>query len=142
MDVGQTGSEPPPEIALRQVWVDRHGVMEYWSIGWTITNKGAGPLSVVAVRLPHGQFKADEQRFDPPVSLAPGESDQFRLAVRCEEPPGLVTENAFVILSVIWLGEAWRIFVQIRVVVNAEGKPETVTELMTTQKVGFSGVIS
>ena len=142
MPVAQAAGEAPPEIALRQVSVDRHGVMEYWSIGWTITNKGAGPLNVVAVRLPHGQFKTDGQRFDSPLSLAPGESHQFQLAVRCEEPSGLVTENAFVIFSVIWFGEAWRIFVRIRVLIKGQGKPETATELNTTQKVGFSGVIS
>ena len=111
-------------------------------MGWRVENKGAYPLQIRAVRLPHGQFKAGEHRFEPALDLAPGESDQFQLAVRCEEPPGPVTENAFVIFSVIWFGEAWRIFVRIRVVINVQGKPETATELITTQKVGFSGVIS
>ena len=111
-------------------------------MGWTITNTGAGSIVVVSVHLPHGQFKSGEHRFEPALDLAPGEGQQFQLAVRCEEPPGLVTENAFVIFSVIWLGEAWRIFVRIRVVINDQGTPETATELITTQKVGFSGVIS
>jgi hypothetical protein len=143
MDGCQTGSEAAvPAIELRQGSVDQHGVMERWSIGWTITNTGAGSLAVVSVHLPHGQFKSGEHRFEPALDLAPGERGQFQLAVRCEEPPGLVTENAFVIFSVLWLGEAWRIFVRVRVVINDQGTPETATELITTQKVGFSGVIS
>lgn len=143
MDVGQTGSEAAvPAIELRQGSVDQHGVMECWSIGWTITNTGTGSLVVVSVHLPHGQFKSGEHRFEPALDLAPGERDQFQLTVRCAEPPGLVTENAFVIFSVIWLGEAWRIFVRIRVVINDQGTPETATEWITTQRVGFSGVIA
>ncbi len=143
MDGCQTGSEGTvPAIELRQMSVDQHGEMQRWRIGWTITNTGTGSLVVVSVHLPHGQFKSDEHRFEPALALAPGESDQFQVAVRCAEPPGLVTENAFVIFSVIWSGEAWRIFVRVRVLVNAQGEPETATELITTQKVGFSGVIS
>jgi len=143
MDGCRTGSEGAvPAIELRQMSVDQHGEMQRWRIGWTITNTGTGSLVVVSVHLPHGQFKSDEHRFEPALALAPGESDQFQVAVRCAEPPGLVTENAFVIFSVIWSGEAWRIFVRVRVLVNAQGKPETTTELITTQKVGFSGVIS
>ena len=143
MDGCQTGSEESvPAIELRQGAVDQHGETQRWRIGWRITNRGAGSLVVVSVHLPHGQFKSDEHRFEPALALAPGERDQFQVAVRCAEPPGLVTENAFVIFSVIWSGEAWRIFVRVRVLVNAQGEPETATELITTQKVGFSGVIS
>ena len=142
MPGAQAAGEAPPEIALRQGSVNHHGVMECWSIGWTITNMGGSRLIVVAVHLPHGQFKSGEHRFEPALDLAPGESEQFRLAVRCDEPAGLVTENAFIILSVVWLGEAWRIFVRIRVVINGQCKPETATESITTQRVGFSGVIS
>lgn len=76
----------------------------------------------------------------PTLHLASGETAQFQTSVRCDEPPGLVTENAFVIFTVDWLATAWRIFVRIRVVVNPEGAPETTTELITTQKVGFSSL--
>ena len=76
----------------------------------------------------------------PRCNLSSGETAQFQTSVRCDEPPGLVTENAFVIFTVDRLAVAWRIFVRIRVVVSLEGVPETTTELITTQKVGFSGV--
>jgi hypothetical protein len=140
MHGGQRGRASAPEIALRQLSVVRYGSIDCWSIGWNITNKGAGPLVLVAARLPHSQFKSNEHRFEPTLKLASGQSGQFEVCVICSEPAGLVTENAFVIFSVIWAGEAWRIFVRIRVTVNAEGKPETETEMITTQKTGFSGV--
>ncbi len=136
------GRESSPEIALYHVATERDEAMDYWSIAWAIVNKGTDLLKILAVRLPHGQFKSDQHRFEPALNLAPGESGEFHVGVSCDEPAGLVTENAFVIFSTIWLGEAWRIFVRIRVVVNAEGKPETAIELITTQKVGFSGVAS
>jgi hypothetical protein len=142
MGDAQSGRENSPQIVLTQVSADRDGVLECWSIGWRIENVGEHPIYVSAVRSPHGQFKSAERRFDPALDLSSGESRQFQTFVRCDEPAGLVTENAFVILSVEWLGEHWRIFVRLRVMVTADGRPETATELITTQRVGFSGVNS
>jgi len=140
MDSIASAAESPPQISLHQAAVDRDGAMEYWSLGWRITNRGASALRVVAARLPHGQFKSAEIRFEPPLDLSPGASEQFQTSVRCDEPRGLVTENAFVIFHVIWLGEPWRIFARVSVVVDGEGKPAATTESVTTQKVGFSGI--
>jgi hypothetical protein len=92
--------------------------------------------------MPHGQFKATERRFDPVIELAPGSNTEFDTSVKCDEPAGLVTENAFVILLVRSRGEPWRIFVRLRVVVSTSGKPKTATELITAQRVGFSGIDS
>jgi hypothetical protein len=97
-------------------------------------------LELTSVRLPHGQFKAAEKQFDPAVELAPGSAAQFQSVVYCNEPRGLVTENAFLIFNALWGAAEWRIFVRVRVVVNAHGEPESATESITTQKVGFSGV--
>jgi hypothetical protein len=138
------GSEPEkdhgPAISLRQGATNRAEVQGQWLISWEVLNHAAEPITIVAVRLPHGQFKSDKQDFTPALNLAPGETERFQTSVRCDEPPGLVTENAFVIFSAVRLGVRWRIFVRIRVVVNPEGAPETTTELITTQKVGFSGL--
>jgi hypothetical protein len=142
MNGASASRESAPEIVLRQLAAERDGLTKYWSIAWAIVNKGTDSLEISAVRLPHGQFKSDEHRFDPPLDLATGASRQFNVCVSCEEPVGLVTENAFVIFAARWSGEAWRIFVRIRVIVNAAGKPETETQLITTQQVGFSGVAS
>jgi hypothetical protein len=130
-----------PQIVLTQVSAERHGVMEGWRIDWLVENESANTLYILAVRLPHGQFKSDERRFDPAVELSAGERRQFQTLVHCDAPAGLVTENAFVIFSVNWLGEPWRVFVRLRVVMT-DGRPETATELITAQKVGFSDVDS
>ena len=135
------GSEAGPQIALRQIGAFQTGV-EYWSVEWEVKNRGEKRIQILAARLPHGQFKADEIRFEPPVELPADRSDRFRVSVRCHEPSGLVTENAFVIFEVTWLGEAWRVFVRVRVIVDSDGKPSATPESITTQRVGFSGVAS
>jgi len=129
-----------PQISLVQNSVERNDTLARWSIGWSVQNLGADPIRILAVRLPHGQFKSEELGFDPPIDLAPGEGRQFSTLVRCDEPSGLVTENAFVILHATWRGEPWRIFVRLRIVVNEKGEPNATTELITTQVVGFTGV--
>jgi len=142
MAVRHTAAEAAPAIALRQVAAERDSATGHWSIAWVIENKNLKRIEILAVRLPHGKFKSEEHRFAPALQLEPGASSRFQLCVSCDEPAGLVTENAFVIFSVIRSGEALRVFVRLRVVVNPGGKLETATELITTQKVGFSGVIS
>jgi len=127
-----------PAIDVEQVSVSASGVINVWAVEWTIANNGAGAIAILSARLPHGQFKSDEQHFDPPLKLNAGERVRFRALVYCHEPPGLVTENAFIIFHVVWLSESWRIFVRIRVVAHENGTPQTGVELITTQKVGFS----
>lgn len=135
-----TEAQAAPQITLEQVSADREGALGSWNIEWRIENVGKHPIQVSAVRLPHGQFKSVERRFEPPIELSAGSNTEVNISVQCHEPPGLVTENAFVIFSVTWLGEEWRIFVRLRVVVTADGKPETAAELITVQKVGFAGI--
>ena len=142
MDGVQTGAQSAPAIELRQSAVDRLGETARWGVRWVVTNLGAGALSVSAARVPHGQFKAAEQRFEPAVTLEAGRAWRFYTEVACTEPPGLVTENAFVIFQVMWSGKPWRIFVRISVVVDEAGAPRTKTESITTQEVGFSGIAS
>ena len=137
-----TLSPAEPKITLRQLSIARAAPKGRWSIRWEIKNLGSDILEIVSARLPHGQFKADEQQFTPPLELSEGGSEQFQTLVHCDEPTGLVSENGFVMFHCQWRAEAWRIFVRIRVIVNAGGEPETATELITTQKVGFSEISS
>lgn len=131
-----------PKITLRQVAVTRNGGMESWSVGWEVKNQGTKPLRILAARLPHGQFKSEEIRFEPPLDLSPNARELLHSSVHCNAPIGLVTENAFVIFQVIWSAESWRIFARIRVEVDGDGIPKAATESITTQKVGFSGISS
>jgi hypothetical protein len=137
----QSSVERDPKIELEQTAVERQSIGGLWIVKWRISNMAAHPLRIVSVRLPHGQFKAEEEHFEPALVLSSGQEARFETRVRCDEPPGLVTENAFLIFHAFWFGEPWRIFVRVRVTVNADGKPETATELITTQQVGFSGII-
>lgn len=127
-----------PEIELRQLSAERNGEGDSWKIGWRLKNRGPRGLRIQAVRLPHGQFKSEKIPFEPAIDLRPDEETQFQTLVRCDEPPGDVTENAFVIFYVIWLNEPWRVFVRIRVVVSFDGAPQATTELITTQRAAFS----
>ncbi len=129
-----------PAISLRQESTKYDNGLGKWQIGWEVKNQDAQPLTITAARLPHSQFKSEEQSFTPALDLAAGKTARFQTAVVCDEPPGLVTENAFVIFSAIRLGVPWRIFVRIRVTMSPERAPETTTELITTQEAGFSGI--
>ena len=135
-------SPAEPQIVLTQVSAERHGAMECWRIDWLVETESANTLRILAVRLPHGQFKSDERRFDPAIELSAGQRSQFQTFVHCDEPMGLVTENAFAIFSVNWLGEPWRVFARLRVMMTSDGRLETATELITAQKVGFSEIES
>ena len=86
----------------------------------------------------HGKFRSEERFFDPPLQAAAGKAATIEMPVLCDEPVGAVIENGFLILLVEWLDKHWRIFVRLRVIVNQQGVPETATELITTQRVGFS----
>ena len=130
-------SGPTVELTQSLVAAVRAG---YWKVRWIVQNTGANPLQLETVRLPHGQFRAAEQGFDPSLDLEPGSVAEFDTVVHCNEPTGLVTENAFVIFAANWHGQKWRIFVRLRVVIDEQGEPQSVTELVTTQKVGFSGM--
>ena len=131
-----------PEIALQQLSSQKIAAQGRWNVGWKVENRGAHPLTIFSVRLPHGQFKATEKCFEPRLHLAAAECQQFHVDVQCDEPAGEVTENAFLIFYVDWLGEPWRIFARVRVTVGADGAPAATTESATTQKIGFSGVDS
>jgi hypothetical protein len=131
-----------PQIALTQVSVEPEKARGNWKILWRVANLDSQPLDFRAVRLPHGQFRSAERRFSPAIHLAPDNSAEFDVSVSCDEPEGLVTENAFLIFQVVRLHERWRIFTRVRVTVDAMGTPVATTELITTQRVGFSEDIS
>jgi len=78
---------------------------------------------------------------DAVLTLQAKESARLELPVKCEEPPGTIVKNAFLILRVLWSEEPWRILARLRVSINHGGAPETATELVTTQPVGFSALM-
>ena len=138
MTTDDPGNGKAPRILLRQISLARDGGKNLWRIGWRVENRAQHSLRIEAARFPHGQFKAGMQGFDPAISLGQGECAEFEATVACNAKRGEVVENAFVIFSTVSQDSPWRIFVRLRVVVDTEGKPTAVTELITTQQVGFS----
>ncbi len=127
-----------PAIALAQRGAQREDASHRWRIRWAVANRGEAPLELFSARLPHGQFKGDGNELVPALTLAGGAAAEFETFVRCEEPPGPVTDNAFVIFEAVWLGAPWRIFVRLRVEINGAGEPGTSVQSITTQQAGFS----
>ncbi|HSE86303.1 MAG TPA: hypothetical protein VLJ79_08795 [Candidatus Binatia bacterium] len=128
-----------PKAAVEELHRNREIGSGRWLFGWRIQNLTEQPIKFLAARCPHGQFRSAERFFDPPLQAAAGKNATIEMPVFCDEPAGAVIENGFLILLVEWLDKQWRIFVRLRVTINQQGVPETATELITTQRVGFSG---
>jgi hypothetical protein len=133
-------SEDEPKVAVEELRRNREVGSGCWLFSWRIQNLTEQPVKFLAARCPHGQFRSAERVFDPPLQAAAKRATTIEMSVRCDEPAGAVIENGFLILLVEWLNDRWRIFVRLRVTINQQGVPETATELITTQRVGFSGV--
>jgi hypothetical protein len=129
-----------PKIAVQELRRNREIVADRWLFGWRIQNLTRQPAKFLTARCPHGKFRSDERIFDPLLYVAGGKNATIEMSVLCNEPAGTIVENAFLILLVEWLETSWRLFVRFRVKINEKGEPETATELITTQRVGFSGV--
>jgi hypothetical protein len=110
-----------------------------WLFKWRVRNLTETPMILLSVRVPHGKFKAEERKFGPPVKIEAQDHFILDLSVACREPPNTRVENAFVILLLNWQENHWRFFVRLRIAVDQQGRPETTTESITVQQVGFSG---
>jgi len=133
-------SEDEPKVAVEELRRNREVESGRWLFGWHIQNLTEQPINFLAARCPHGKFRSDERIFDPPLHATAGNNATIEMSVLCDEPAGTIVENAFLILLVEWLEASWRLFVRFRVTINQQGEPETATELITTQRVGFSRV--
>ena len=132
--------EDGPKISAEQVRRNREIGSDRWLFGWRIQNLTEQPIRFLAARCPHGQFRSEERFFEPPLQAAAGKTTTIEMSVRCDELAGAVIENGFLIVLVEWLDKQWRVFVRLRVTINQQGEPATATELITTQRVGFSRV--
>ena len=133
-------SDDEPKVAVDELRRNREVGNGRWLFSWRIQNLTEQPIRLFVARCPHGQFRSAERFFDPPLQAAAGKAATIEMPVSCDEPAGSVIENGFLILLIEWLDKQWRIFVRLRVIINEAGEPETATELITTQRVGFSGV--
>lgn len=127
-----------PQVLVEQSSRSPAPLAGQWSVVWRVQNQGLHPLEIFAARLPHSQFRCAEKELIPTPKLLPNESSRLELQVACNEPPGSEVKNAFLILRVLWLESRWRVLARLRVVFDEEGGPQAMTELVTTQRVGFS----
>lgn len=127
-----------PQVLVEQASRGAGPTPDRWLVAWHIWNLGQQPLQLLAGRLPHSRFRSEERELDPRPKLLPGESARLEFAVACSELPETVVENAFLILRVLWLEKPWRILARLRVVFDEQGGPQTTTEVVTVQPVGFS----
>jgi hypothetical protein len=128
-----------PTLTVAAEAVERTEDPSIWRIRWRLTNRDAVPLRISAAWLPHGRFRGQRQEFDPPLTLSASGGARFDSWVRADEAPGAVVENCFVILSVEWAGEQWRVFARLEVTFQADASPKVDTVLITAHPVGFSG---
>jgi len=133
-----TARDESPRVGVEQVSQVSGPATGRWLVSWQIQNLGGAPFQILTARCPHGKFRSRERELAPAPKLAPGESARIELPIACDGPPGSVVENAFLILRVLWLDKPWQVFARFRVVFAEDGGPETTTELVTTQRVGFS----
>jgi hypothetical protein len=129
-----------PKIEVEQVEPSRSENSGRWLFKWRVRNATETPMNLLSVRLPHGKFKAEERKFGPSSKIASQDHFIVDLAVACEELPNTIVDNAFLILLVNWQENQWRFFARLRIMVNEQGQPQTTTESITVQQVGFSGV--
>ena len=131
-------SRAGPKVTVGELRRNREVGSGRWLFAWHIQNCTQQPIKFLAARCPHGKFRSAEKIFDPPLDAAAGKNATIEMSVLCDEPAGSIVENAFLILLVEWLEASWRLFVRFRVTIDQQGDPETATELITTQRVGFS----
>lgn len=127
-----------PKTRIEQASAEFDASGGVWRIDWDIRNLEDEAIVVRSGRLPHGQFRGEERELDPAAEISRGRSARLAFSVSCRESPGAVVENAFLILHTVWSGEPWRILARLRVTIDERGRPRSVTESITTHRIGFS----
>jgi hypothetical protein len=91
-----------------------------WVVTWHVVNEGDRPLRIATAQHPHSQFRTPETPLD--IEIAPGASADLTLPVRFSESPGVVVENAFLIVRLRERDE-WRVLARVSVTAGTRGEP-------------------
>lgn len=127
-----------PKLRVEQASVGRGPTRGWWRVAWRVENLDEQPLRILGGRLPHSQFRCEEQEFPRALELPPKGLAEVDFSVACDGAPGSVVENAFLILRVLWSEKPWRVLIRLHVSFGAEGRPESATEAITKHEIGFS----
>ncbi len=128
----------PPELRIESASSCGADKLGRWLMSWRVRNVGREPMEVLSIWLPHDKFASDQTILDPPIRLMPDEDRLLEVPVACNEAPGSVVDNAFVILGLRWMGQPWRAFARQRVTIDADGVPRPNCEAISAHPVGFS----
>lgn len=136
---GDNPGSDGPQIDVFATSVQPLAVPGQWDVTWTVRNRDPLAIQVHEAWLPHGRFRSARRSYEPPFTIATSGEAQLSFAVACQEEPGAVVENSFVILNVTWRDEPWRIFVRLRVPIGEDRVPAPDTEVISAQQVRFDG---
>jgi hypothetical protein len=128
-----------PSLRVELYLCRRDEESELLEVGWRLQNLGDGPLELEESWLPHGQFRAERQRFQPPLVLLSGQAVMHVRDVDIAAADGPVVENAFLILRVRWQDGPWRVFARMRAHITPEGAVTPIVELVTASPVEEAG---
>ena len=95
-----------------------------WQTSWRVRTDT--PIEIIEAWLPHDHFYSPRRRFDPPLA-----DSELHAEVSCEDGPGAVIENAFLILRT----PDRRYFARLTIVVNVDGIPQQQCEAVTVQEI-------
>jgi len=127
-----------PEVVIEPVSRQSGPDPGQWVFGWDVRNVGQAPLTLLQAWQPHGHFRGPRTGLTAHPEIPPGATGRVDLPVACDEPPGTVVENAFLILNAEWRRDAWRILARLRITADASGAPDPTTEDISVQRIGFS----
>ena len=127
-----------PNLRIESLACQARGEAGWWLASWRIQNLDTQAVEILAAWLPHDKFASGRRGFEPPLRLPGNDSLDLELPVACEEVPGSVVENAFLILQVLWGRQPWRVFARQLVSVDSKGSLQHRCETVTVQPVGFS----
>jgi hypothetical protein len=127
-----------PRIDVQQLSQRPGAQSGEWIVGWSVKNLTADALTLESAWLPHGQFRCERTALPSAATLEAGAVAEIELNAHYAEAPVSVVENAFLILTARWRNHPWRILARLTVRIADDGGPETETETMTIQQVGFS----
>jgi hypothetical protein len=110
------------------------GRTDAWTVTWRVANESDRPIHLVRAQHPHSQFRTPEVGLDR--DIAPGRREEIVLPVHFRELPGVIVENAFLILVLREMAE-WRLLARVRVTAGKRGEPTAGESVVVTmQKVG------
>ena len=133
--------QPPgggPNLGIEALACQATGEAGRWLASWRIQNLERQAVEILSTWLPHDKFASPRREFGPPLRLPGNDSLDLEVPVACEEAPGSVVENAFLILQVLWRRRSWRVLARQLVSVDSGGSLQHRCETVTVQPVGFS----